>query len=86
MKKPKEEELSFEQAFSKLEEMVEQLEDGDIPLAEMVDAYEKGTTLLRQCHQRLAEAETRIEQIRQEDGKLLVETMTPEDSQRSPEA
>lgn len=86
MKKTTAEQLSFEEAFSKLEDMVEQLEDGNIPLEEMVDAYEKGTSLLRQCQKRLTEAETRIEQIRRENGKLVVEAIPPQETNRSTES
>jgi len=52
---------SFEQAMAELERIVRQLEEGNIPLNEAVDLYEKGVTLLRRCHELLERAERRIE-------------------------
>ncbi|MEO9463118.1 MAG: exodeoxyribonuclease VII small subunit [Marinomonas sp.] len=56
-------EMSFEQALSALEEIVQQLESGSVPLDQSIALYEKGETLRKQCQARLDSAQARIEQI-----------------------
>lgn len=52
---------SFEQALLQLEQIVHELEDGEIGLAEALAHYEKGVTLLKQCYGLLERTERRIE-------------------------
>ena len=52
---------SFESSLKELEEIVEQLEAGDLPLERSLELFEKGVTLSRDCQQRLDEAERRVE-------------------------
>ena len=52
---------SFEQALLQLEQIVHQLEDGDVGLAESLAHYEQGVKLLKQCYGLLERAERRIE-------------------------
>lgn len=52
---------SFEQALLQLEQIVHQLEDGEIGLAEALTHYEQGVSLLKQCYGLLERAERRIE-------------------------
>ncbi|MHB1414889.1 MAG: exodeoxyribonuclease VII small subunit [Chloroflexota bacterium] len=56
-------ELSFEDAFARLEETVRALERGDLPLAALVATYEQGMRLTQRCTQLLDEAELKISQI-----------------------
>ena len=64
-------EPSFEEAMQQLESIVEAMETGDVPLADLLAKYEEGTRLLAQCEQRLKAAELKIEQLkRQKDGSL----------------
>ena len=51
----------FEDALSKLEKIVSQLERGDISLEESLKLFEEGIRLSRLCNQRLDEAEKRVE-------------------------
>jgi exodeoxyribonuclease VII small subunit len=53
--------LSFEQALARLEDVVHQLEEGQIGLAESLAQYEEGVKLLKQCYQLLEHAERRID-------------------------
>lgn len=55
--------LSFEDALSRLEAIVEQLEDDPPGLAESLDAYEEGVSLANSCLERLNEAEQRISEL-----------------------
>ncbi len=51
----------FEEAFSKLEEIVRKLESGNMSLEESLKAFEEGVRLSRICSERLDEAERRVE-------------------------
>ncbi len=57
------EEFSFEEALARLEEIVEELESGQMSLEDALTRFEEGTRLQRVCLQRLQRAETRIEQV-----------------------
>jgi exodeoxyribonuclease VII small subunit len=53
--------LSFEDALSELEEIAVKLEDGDLGLDDSIKEFEKGIKLARICHEKLEEAERKIE-------------------------
>jgi len=57
------EDLAFEQAFVQLEEVVRQLEAGNLPLERSLALYEQGMALARQCQKRLDEAEQKVSRI-----------------------
>jgi exodeoxyribonuclease VII small subunit len=57
------EKLSFEEAIENLTEIVNQIETGQVPLAESLEKYEKGMGIIRRCRQILLDAEKRIEEI-----------------------
>ena len=56
-------EMSFEQALSALETIVQQLERGDVPLDDSITLYERGEQLRAACQKRLDAAQERIEKI-----------------------
>jgi exodeoxyribonuclease VII small subunit len=58
--KPK---ISFEQNLVQLEEIVDGLESGDLPLEEAINKYEAGIVALKECYAILNEAEKKIETI-----------------------
>jgi exodeoxyribonuclease VII small subunit len=58
---PPPEQLRFEDALERLEEIVHSLEEGDIGLNESLERYEEGVKLLRQSYELLQRAERRIE-------------------------
>ena len=61
--------LSFEDALSQLESIVETMESGDVPLAELLAKFEEGNKLLKVCESRLKDAEMKIELLKkQKDG------------------
>ena len=62
----KESKLSFEAALSRLESIVESMESGEVPLAELLAKFEEGNKLLRHCESRLKDAELKIEQLKKE--------------------
>ena len=59
----------FESAISELETIVNTLEEGDLSLDKSLELFERGVQLSRFCHQRLEEAERRIE-VLNEQGEL----------------
>jgi exodeoxyribonuclease VII small subunit len=56
-------EPSFEQALQQLEQIVQKLERGELPLEESLQLYEDGVRLSRLCHRKLEEAEGKIEML-----------------------
>ncbi|GLS50469.1 exodeoxyribonuclease 7 small subunit [Methylobacterium gnaphalii] len=55
--------LPFEAALAQLEDIVRQLEKGDVPLDRSVEIYERGEALKRHCESLLKSAEARIQRI-----------------------
>ena len=51
----------FESALAELETIVKTLEDGQLTLEKSLEHFERGITLSRYCHDRLADAEQRVE-------------------------
>lgn len=60
--------LSFEDAYRRLEETVDQLERGELPLTDAESLYRQGMELANRCQQLLTEAELRITQIGENRG------------------
>lgn len=60
-------EKTFEQKQQELETIVKQLEDGNVPLEEMVALYERGAALYRDCTETLDRYEKRIAELQKED-------------------
>jgi exodeoxyribonuclease VII small subunit len=57
------EQLSYEEAFSQLEEIVASLESGEYNLNQSLSLYERGQALVRRCAQLLDQAELRVLQL-----------------------
>ena len=57
--------LSFEDAFRRLSEMAESLEDGGLTLAQATARYEEGMNLVGRCNRLLDEAELKITNLRE---------------------
>jgi exodeoxyribonuclease VII small subunit len=68
---------SFEEALTQLEAIVEAMESGDVPLAELMARFEEGSKLLRLCETRLKDAELKIELLKkQSDGTSFIDFPT----------
>ena len=62
---------SFEESLTKLEEIVAQLERGDLSLEDSVKLFEEGTRLSADCRKQLEEAEGKVEMlVKQRDGSM----------------
>ncbi len=55
--------MNFEQAFQRLDEIVQRLEQGDLALEESLSLYEEGMMLAAQCNEWLDKAELRVRQL-----------------------
>ncbi len=55
--------MSFEDALRELEQIVQKLEAGDVPLDDSIRIYERGAALKAHCEARLREAELKVEKI-----------------------
>lgn len=61
--------ISFEEAMNKLEQIVDRLEEGDVPLEEAIAFYKEGMELSKLCHDKLKNVEEQLTQIITEDGR-----------------
>ena len=63
---------TFEQSMKQLEQIVQELEDGDLPLEKALKKFEEGIKLTRGCQAALKEAEQKVEILLQSaDGDEL---------------
>jgi exodeoxyribonuclease VII small subunit len=65
--------IDFETALRDLEELVDRLEQGDLPLEESLAAFERGVKLTRSCQTALKEAEQKVEILLKKSGGPEVE-------------
>ncbi|MCR8847091.1 exodeoxyribonuclease VII small subunit [Rossellomorea sp. SC111] len=63
------EELSFETAMDQLEEIVEKLEEGEVPLEKALEFYQKGMGLSKYCHDTLQKAENQLTKMMTDEGE-----------------
>jgi len=65
----------FESSLKKLEEIVTELEAGDLPLEKSIKAFEDGIKLTRHCQKLLTEAELKIKKlVDSDDGSFDLES------------
>ena len=62
-------ELDFEQALAELEQLVERLERGDLPLDEALKTFERGVVLTRHCQSSLKAAQQKVEILMRKSGQ-----------------
>ncbi len=74
-------EKKFEAAMARLEEIVNELEKGDLPLEQSLKLFEEGIKLSRICNKRLEEAERKVEiLIKDKNGNIKAEPFEEEES------
>ena len=66
----KKEAPTFEKSVERLEGLIQAMENGDTPLADLVAKFEEGSKLLNHCQAQLKEAELKIEQLNLKNGEL----------------
>src|SRR5260221_4566630 len=71
--------LTFESAILRLEKIVADMEEAELPLEDVLKRYEEGTRLVRFCSQKLDEAEKKIELLtKKADGSVRLEPFEPD--------
>ena len=68
----------FEDSLAELEQLVSQLEQGDISLEESLKSFERGVTLTRICQKSLQEAEQKVQVLIEKNGTQIMEPFTDE--------
>jgi exodeoxyribonuclease VII small subunit len=63
----------FEECLQRLEQIVDQLEKGDIPLEQSLALFEEGMKLSQSCRGELEAAEGKVEILLKQNGKLQAE-------------
>lgn len=71
---------TFEEQLTALEQVVEKLERGDLPLDESVRLFEEGVTLSNACKKELEEAEGRIQVLVERGSRMVVKDLEVEES------
>ncbi len=74
---------NFEEAMARLDEIVNQMEEEQLPLEDMVRVYEEGVKLLKICRKRIESARARVERINasaDNDSDAVLTPFDPEDA------
>jgi exodeoxyribonuclease VII small subunit len=71
-----EKEIMFNEAMEQLEEIVRQLEQGDVPLEEALTLYQKGMELSKVCHDKLQHAEKQLVTMMKDGKEVSVDIET----------
>jgi len=73
--------LDFEKKLSRIEEIVQKMEKGELALEESLKLFEEGVKLSRDCHSQLNEAEAKVKKLVgfDADGKPLVQDFVSEE-------
>jgi exodeoxyribonuclease VII small subunit len=67
-------EIKFEKAITRLEKIVEELEQGDLDIDKSLEIFEEGIKMSRVCSKKLSEAEAKIEKLTKgKKGELVTE-------------
>lgn len=72
VKKIKGDELSFEDAITQLEEVVDKMENGELSLADSLTEFERGVFLSKTCMQLLEQAEEKVRVVCREQDNFLI--------------
>ena len=69
---------SFEENLAALEQLVNQLESGQLSLDDSMAAFEKGIKLTHQCQQALATAEQKVQVLIEKNGEASLQPLDPQ--------
>ena len=67
--------INFEKSLTDLEQLVEDMENGDLSLEDALKHFEKGISLASNCQQALQKAEQKVQQLVEKNGELLEKTL-----------
>jgi exodeoxyribonuclease VII small subunit len=74
--------MDFEKKLSRLEEIVNKMEKGDLALEESLRLFEEGVKLSRECHQKLNDAESKVKLLvsMDQNGKATTTNFSPDEA------
>lgn len=76
---PRKKELSFEESLGRLEAIVQEMEQGELPLKELIAHYSEGMQLATTCSQALSRAEQAMDLlVREQEGQAVTEKLVIE--------
>jgi exodeoxyribonuclease VII small subunit len=75
-KKP--ESLTFEQSMQELETLVAKMEQGDLPLEDALQSFERGIQLARHSQQKLKDAEQKVQILTSQNGQQTLDVFEPD--------
>lgn len=70
-------EMTFEEGMARLEQIVLNLEKGDVPLESSMELFTEGTKLSAFLQKKLDEAEVKVKKLTETDGKVIAEPFEP---------
>ncbi len=76
--------VKFEAAMEALEQIVSYMENGELPLEDLIGRYEEGIALVKACHEKLAEAEQKIEVLTRPKAEKPAKSKAPADPDSDP--
>lgn len=68
-----EKELTFEGSLARLEQIVKELESGNVPLDDLMKLYDEGTALVKFCTKKIESAEQKVRLVQMKNGTLTEE-------------
>ena len=69
-------EQRFEEAFRRLEEVVDEMERGELPLEQLLSRFEEGIELVKRCRAFLKQAQARVERfVEVKDGRWVLKDL-----------
>ena len=74
-KKP--ESLTFEQSMQELETLVSKMEQGDLPLEDALQSFERGIQLARHSQQKLKDAEQKVHILTSQNSQQTLDVFEP---------
>ena len=70
-------EMTFEEGMARLEQIVLNLEKGEVPLESSMELFTEGTKLSALLQKKLDEAEAKVKKLTETDGKVIAEDFEP---------
>ena len=70
----------FEDALEKLENIVREMEEGEMPLDSALKSFEEGIRLIRFCSAKLEDTQRRVEQLLEKENSLQIKNFQDKDT------
>jgi exodeoxyribonuclease VII small subunit len=74
--------IDFEESLDQLEELVDDMENGDLSLEDSLKAFEQGIKLTRECQTALVQAEQKVQMLIEKNGELERVSLDEEDEEK----